>query len=507
MTYSSLGSSTIWPRSRSAQRLALLACAAAMTISTQLRADTLNDALLAAYQRNPTLTAQRAAVRAADENVPIARAPGMPSLDGTVTYQENVLKGDPPIGGFTSNPDRQLVGSANLSVPLITFGAVKGAVDAAEARVTASQYGLRGTESDLFTAVVGAYMDVIRDEAVVRLNQRNYEVMSYTLKETFDRFRAGERADSDVAQSEAREALAASQLETAQARLVGSRENYVRLVGRAPGTLEAPPPLPLLPASPDAAVAVAVENNPDLLAARANAKAAERDVRAAQGEMTPKVNAVAGVNRYDYLNSLVRGTNPRNNEKGTTGFVGVQLRVPFYQGGAEYARVRQARAREAQAMELVTEAERKAVADTRSAYATWQASTRVIDTSQRGVAANTRALTGIKAQTDVGIRPLIDRLNAEQELLNAQVTQLTSRRDAYVAAFALMAAMGQAEAKDLNFDRSALYDPMVNYNRVRGMAVQLSGEPKPKPIATTTKTVPAQDAQPVTPIGPMLQER
>lgn len=488
---------------RRTRRIALLACAAAIAIPTPLLADTLQSALQAAYDRNPTLTAQRAAVRAADENVPIARAAGMPSAEGTLTFQENVLKGEPPVGGFTSDPDRQLVGSINLTVPLITFGAVGGAVRAAEARVTASQYGLRGTEAELFTAVVGAYMDVIRDEAVVRLNRRNHEVLSYTLQETRDRQRAGERADSDVAQAEAREALAASQLETAQARLVGSRENYIRFVGQAPGALDAPPPLPALPASPDIAVSAALEDNPNLLTARAQYKAAEQDVVAAKGESLPKVNAIAGLNHYDYLDSLRPGTGPRNNQQGTTGYVGAQLKVPIFQGGREYAQIRQARAREAAAMEQVTEAERKIIAETRSAYATWHAANRVIGTAQRGVAANERALTSIRAQVDIGIRPFIDRLNADQELLNSQVTQVTAQRDAYVAGFALLAAMGHAEAKDLNFTSGPLYDPTVNYRRVHGLTLAEDG--KAEPIATGTREVPAQTSEVDTAIGPVLQ--
>jgi len=489
------------------RRVALLACAASAIVPFPLGATTLNDALLAAYQRNPTLTAQRAAVRAADENVPIARASGLPTLDTTVTYQENVIKGDTPIGGFTSDPDRQLVASANLSVPLITFGAVAGAIRAAEARVTASQLGLRSTEADLFTAVVGSYLDVIRDEAVVQLNLRNFDVLTYVLKETRARNQSGERPDSDVAQAEAREALAASQLETARAKLIGSREAYVRFVGQAPGALEPPPPLPALPSDPDSAVAVAVENNPALLTARANAKAAKQDVRAVTGEMLPKLNAIAGVNRFDYLNSLAAGTSPRNNEKGTSAFVGVQLRMPLYQGGREYAQIRQANAREQQATEQIAEAERNAVAETRSAYATWQAANRVVANAQRGAAANERALVGIRAQTKVGIRPLIDQLNAEQELLNAQVTQVTANRDAYVAAFALLAAIGQAQASNLNFDSKLLYDPSINYARVRRLAFQIEPDPKLPPVATSTKESPAQDSEVRSPMGPFLQPR
>lgn len=192
------------------RKSAFLAGCAVLLLAGAAEAQTLGEALEAAYANNPTITAQRAAVRVADENVPLARATGLPTLEGTATYQENVLKGEPAPGGFFSDPDRQLVGSLNATVPLISFGAVSSSVAAADARVTASQMGLRSTEADLFTAVTGAYMDVLRDEAVVQLNRRNADVMRFTLRETAERQQVGNRGPTDVAQAEARVALADS---------------------------------------------------------------------------------------------------------------------------------------------------------------------------------------------------------------------------------------------------------------------------------------------------------
>ena len=337
-------------------------------------------------------------------------------------------------------------------------------------------------------------MDVIRDEAVVRLNQRNGEVIGFNLTEVQDRFKAGNRGPVDVAQSEARVSLAVSQLETAQARLISSRENYIRLVGQAPGELAPPPPLPNLPQAPDEAGGIALQGNPDILAARANRSAAGYDVDFANAELKPRLNAQAGLNRYDYLGSLAPGTGPRNGDQGTTAQVGLSLRVPFYSGGRLSAQYRQARERQGLATEQVTEAERTIVAQARSAHATWQASLRVIESAERGAAANGRALESLRAQTDAGLRPLLDRLNAEQDLLNAQVTLVTAQRDAYVAGFALLAAMGRAEAKDLNFATGALYDPVAHYQSVRGRLAEWSRIPAPEPVATGTAEVPAQNA-------------
>lgn len=481
------------------KRTILLALGSTALLATTASAETLQQALEAAYARNPTLAAQRANVRATDENVPLARAAGLPSIDGTVSYQENILKGDQPANALYSDPDRQFVAQAALNVPLVTFGAVGGTVRAAKARVDASQLGLRSTESEIFTAVVGAYMDVIRDEASVRLNRRNREVIEYTYEETRKRHAAGERGETDLAQAEARVALAISQLETAEARLVSSRENYVRLVGNAPGELRLPPPLPSLPASVDEALATALQDNPQLLTSRSNVLAARHDITAADAEKLPRLNATAGVNQYDYLGSLAGNTDPRNRDKGTTGYVGVTLKVPIYQGGRPGALSRQSREKYAMALEQQTEAERNAVAQTRSAYANWQSASRVVQSSTRGVAANRKALDGVRAETNAGMRPLLDLLNAEQELLNAEVTLVTAERDAYVAGFALLGAMGRAEARHLNFDSVVLYDPTIHYDRARRSVGDWSGGPLPEPTASSTTTVPAQDADLVGP--------
>ncbi|PZP07583.1 MAG: hypothetical protein DI607_13615, partial [Sphingomonas hengshuiensis] len=216
-------------------------------------AETLRDALVKAYETNPTLAAQRATLRANDENVPITRAPSLPQVQVQSTYSENVVL---PITAFTA-PSRTSQTQASLTYSLFAGGAVKNGVAAAKSRVEGGRATLRGTEADLFTAVVAAYVDVQRDSAVVQLNEQNVRVLDVNLQASRDRFQVGDLTRTDVAQSEARLALAQSQLETAQSRLIASRENYIRLVGSTPGELDTPPPLPKLPGTPDEAVKVA----------------------------------------------------------------------------------------------------------------------------------------------------------------------------------------------------------------------------------------------------------
>jgi outer membrane protein len=475
-------------------RTALLVTA--LSLSGAAQAGTLREALAKAYASNPTLTGARAQQRANDENVPIARSRGLPSLDASATYTENLQRSS---SSFVS-PERQATAGLTLAVPIYSGGAVRNSVRGAEARVEAGQANLRDTEASLFSQVVAAYMDVIRDQAVVQLQTANVGVLRVNLEATRDRFQVGDLTRTDVAQSEARLALARSQLESAQAQLINSREQYIRLVGDPADNLEPPPPLPNLPGSPQTAVTIALDNNPGLQAAIKQRDAARFDVNVARAGRLPTLAAVGTANYVDYLNSLGGGTSGIGQTSRSAG-AGLQATIPLFHGGRPAAQVRQAQARESQAIEGVTEVERGIVAQTRAAYASWQASNEVIVSSQSAVDANTLSLEGVRAENSVGNRSILDILNAEQELLNAQVQLVTARRNSYVSGFSLLAAMGQAEARDLGLDGGALYDPTVNYKRVKNRIWDWDEDPRPAPKATRTVDTPAQ-----TPavIGPKL---
>lgn len=466
-------------------------------------ADTLREALAKAYATNPQLTGQRAAQRATDETVPIARAAGLPSVSANGGYVENVLQVTGNTNGFAS-PDRQSTANTQLTVPVFQGGAVRNSVAAAETRVEAGRATLRGVEADLFTAVVGAYMDVIQNEAIVGLNQQNVRVLDTNLRASRDRFQVGDLTRTDVAQSEARLALARAQLQSAQARLISSREAYVRVVGSPPITLQDPPTLPNLPATPDTAVEVALRNNPVLRAAEGQRDATRYDIAVARASRLPQVNVVIGGNYYNYLGSLAAGTGVRVGQDGTSATAGVALNLPLFQGGRPAAQVRRAEALRAQAIENVTFTERGVVAQTRSAFAVYRSSQEVIASAQVAVTANKLSLEGVRAENSVGTRTILDILNAEQELLNSQVTLVTARRDAYVAGFALLAAMGQAEARDLGLEGGPLYDPVANYDRVRRSINDFGGDGEPAPVGTRTADTPAQDAGVTRPLDPAL---
>jgi outer membrane protein len=442
-------------------------------------ADTLREALVSTYRTNPTLMAQREALKATDANVAIARARGRPQLNATTGINRDLTQSG--ILAVGSRGTDFTVG-ADLSYPLFTGGSVRNSVQAARTRVIAGRAILEAVEGDVFTAAVSAYMGVIRDRAIVELNENNVRVLQTNLEATGDRFEIGDVTRTDVAQSEARLSLARSNLATAEARLAASEEEYRRVIGQPPGPLAPPPPLPPLPATAEEAVQIALASNPDVAAVISQAQAAGYDVGVARATRLPTLSAgVSGT----YLNAL-EGAQSGFPSTGSRVGAGLTARIPIYQGGEPAARIRQAQALEGQMLEQVVGTERAVVASTRSAFAAYQAALRAIQSSEQAVSANELALEGTRAELGVGTRNVLDLLNAEQELLNAQVTLVTARRDAYVAGFQLLNAMGQSQAEDLGLDGGPLYDPLGNYRRVAGNWSDWTSDPRHVPVSTPT---------------------
>lgn len=470
------------------KKLAISGSVVALALSsTPAHADTLQEALTDAYVNNPTLEAARANQRATDEGVQIQRAQGLPSVTASGNYIE-FIKNSP--NSFTA-PDRRLQIGPDLTVPVYSGGAVRNGINAARERVDAGRADLRATESAIFSQVVAAYMDVLRGQALVALSANQVDVLTVNLQATGDRFEIGDLTRTDVAQSQSRLAVAQSDLQSAQATLIQARETYIALVGEAPQDLQAPPPLPGLPQTAMEAVDVALENNPDLIAAKERAQAARYDSEVAGAGRLPTLSLFAGADYTNYFDTLAGGAGGiAQNE--TTANAGVQVSIPIFQGGLPAARQRQAMARESAALEQVVAAERDVISQVRAAYSSWQASLAIIESSQAAVAAAELSLEGVRAENSIGNRTILDVLNAEQELLSARVQLVTARRNAYVAGFSVLAAMGRAEARDLGLgDEGVLYDPIDNYDRVGGRIWDWDRDPEPSAKTTSTVDIPA----------------
>ncbi|MEL7685332.1 TolC family outer membrane protein [Citromicrobium bathyomarinum] len=485
------------------KRTAILALTASsiLALAAPAYADTLNEALAEAYRSNPTLQAARAQLRATDENVAIEKADGRPSVTGSAALTEVLIQNSTSFFA----PARSLSAGVDLGVPIYSGGAVKNSIRAAEQRVEAGRADLRGTESAIFSQVVAAYMDVLRGEALVGLSANQVQVLEVNLRATSDRFEIGDLTRTDVAQSQSRLALARGDLRSAQAGLIQARESYIQLVGSAPGELEPPPPLPNLPDDPRMAVDVALDNNPDLIAARERAQAAGYDIDVAGASRLPRLSAFAGYDYQNFLGSVPDSPTGPSPQTADASSAGLTLSIPIFQGGRPAALQRQAQARASASLDQVIAAERDVIAQVRASYASYSAALAIIDSSREAVAAAELSLEGVRAENSIGNRTVLDVLNAEQELLLARVDLVTARRNAYVAGFSLLAAMGRAEARDLGIEGGALYDPLANYDRVSDRWSDWDRDPEPEAAGTRTVDIPAADAEVGTVYGPMIE--
>jgi outer membrane protein len=445
------------------------------------RATTLQQALVAAYGDNPTLTGQRAQLKATDEQSAIARAAGRPTLGASASYTQGIDN----VRKFQTF-NRQFSAGAELSVPIYQGGRVRNAVKAADARVDSGREQLRATEGSVLTDTVSAFMDVLRDRAIVTLNENNVKVLQTNLEATGDQFQAGTLTRTDVAQSQARLEDGRAQLTTARSNLVASEENYRRVVGMAADVLDQPPPLPVLPDNADRAEDTAIANNPDIATAAAAVKAAHIDVATARASRMPSVSATANNNYARDVDGSRDQTGFPARLLGDATSVGVTLTVPLYQGGLPSAEIRQAQAFEQAAIETQTATERQVVANARAAFSSYEAAQEVIKSSEEALKANTLALEGVQAEQSAGLRQVLDVLNAEQEKLGSQVTLVTAQHDAYVAGFALLNTMGFVNYQHLGLEGGALYDPTVNYRHARRALSDWSENPAPRPIAKPT---------------------
>lgn len=452
--------------------------AAAFGFPQHAKAETLEGALQKAYRSNPTLTGARSGQRVIDENVPIQKSEGRPRASAGAELTQLLIC---PI----CLPNRNVQLDAGLSLPIYSGGAVSHGIEAAEVRVEAGQANLRAIELSIFSQVVAAYTSVISAREIVSLNQSNLDLLGVNLRGTIRRFEAGDLTRTDIAQSETRLAIAYADLQQAEANLAAAHENYIALVGETPGDLAPPPPLPPLPVSFDDAVAIALEENPEIAAAEHDRRAASLDVRVSKAAVMPTLSAFARGNYTHYLDSVRGSDSVRLDEAGKEASVGLAMRLPLYQGGGPAARVRQDQARESQLLERIVEIERRVIAQVRSSFVRWQSALRTIEAATAAVAAADLSLRGVQAENSVGTRTIIELLNAQQEARNARIRLIVADQDAYVEAFSLLATMGRAEAEDLNLD-GPLYDPATNYDRVRGKILDSDYDPRPEPVAGRT---------------------
>lgn len=437
----------------------------ALVALSDARAETLQDALSMAYMNNPDLRAQRAALRATDEQVAQGNFASLPTLNGNITYQRSSQ--DTIIGGtLVGNDAKALNRQLQLRVDQPLFNGFQRVFNRKQAKalVMAGRATLLQTEQNVLLSAVTAFMDVLRDEAIYDLNDKNVTVLSRQLDASNDRFRVGEITRTDVAQSEAGLAGAVSGRITAQANLSSSRATYRQVIGQFPGTLEPAPEMPPLPATLEEAWTIALEQNPAILNAAYVEEAAGHAVNAAKGNLLPSANGFLTASRFVGTDNVAGQVS--TNFTTETKVAGVNITIPFFQNGSEYSNVRANKQIKSQRRLETLSADLAVRAQTETAWVNQKAAVAAITSNQAQVDANTIALEGTRQEESVGARTVLDVLNAEQALLNSRVNLVTAERDQYVAGFALLQALGQLNAAALDLPVE-LYDPEENYKNVR----------------------------------------
>lgn len=427
---------------------------AALAAPNVAQAESLADALAAAYRNNPALEAARLSAASADEGVAQARAGYLPNLDviASAGVGESQVERPDGLGGtITSNDDLDPRSASIVATQALYTGGFRGAQSrAARAGVERSRENLRGVEQEVLLGVISGYVDVLRDQEFVRIRTAGVELLERQLEEARARFEVGDVTLTDVSQAQARLAGARAGLSEAQASLEAARARYLQIVGEASGNLEPPPPPPPLPATLDEAAEQALEHNPAVRDAAANERLAAAQVGVERSALSPRLSAVA---RWDEAED---SAGPDVRSEGAS--AAVQLSVPLFEGGFSRSRVRQSRLEQRRAALLTEQARRAVLSQLAAAWNNHLAAGRVVFSSEEQARANRLAFVGVQEERSVGQRTALDVLNAQQELLNAELALARAQRDAYVAAHTVLQVIGLLNAGALGIN-VPLYDP------------------------------------------------
>lgn len=436
------------------------------TTASPAFADTIERALVQAYQNNPQVNAQRAALRATDENVPQALSGYRPKISATGQYgalytdstSTSSIAGRSVTSRSLGWTDPKSVG-ATLTQTLYNGFQTGNRTRAAEAQVFAARETLRVIEQTVLLDAVTSYMNLLRDNAILDLQKRNVEVIQEQLRQTRDRFNVGEVTRTDVAQAESRVAAAQSQMLAAQANVTTSRAAYRRVIGVDPGRQSAGTPVDRLsPRTLDLAVAQGQAENPAVGAAEYGVDVAALQVKVSEGALYPTVTVNASVEKaWDSSLSSIEAFQ---------GAVTGQITVPIYQGGVEYSTIRQSKETLGQKRLELAQNRDQARANVVQTWGQLDAAKAQITATQAQVAAAEIALNGVREEARVGQRTTLDVLNAQQELVNARVALVTAQRDRVVASYSLLSATGRLSVAVLGL-QVPIYDPMTHYQQVR----------------------------------------
>ncbi|NOU08207.1 MAG: TolC family outer membrane protein [Hyphomicrobiaceae bacterium] len=421
-------------------------------------AETLSNALAAAYRSNPKLDAARATLRATDEEIARARSGYRPTLSGSadVSHERSTVNSSAGTSSSVTSPRGY---SVKATQPLFSGGRTLNAVNEAEATVRAGRELLRTVEQTVLLDAATSYMDVIRDAAILGLRENNITVLKKDLHATRQRLSVGDVTRTDLAQTEARLAAAISATEAARATLKISRSNFERHIGHPPSKLIEPKlDAKRLPKAVEEAVRTAEREHPAIVAAFYREQAARSTVDRIWGELLPSMQLEATYSRRLEPSSQIDASS-------TTTVIG-RLSVPLYSGGEVEARVRQAKHTHIGRIQEIQQSRQEISSSVIAAWAQFSAAKAQLISDTAQLAATRVALSGIRQEEKAGQRTLLDVLNAEQDMLNADVIISTTRRNIIVTAYTLLAAIGRLNVQEIG-SVANVYDAEVHTNEVR----------------------------------------
>ncbi len=432
---------------------------AALSFGQTVRAETLTDTLIWAYQNSPILETNRAALRSTDEAVVQAYAAKRPqvSLQGDATATASSQAARDITDTFSA--------ALNASLVLYDGGATDAAIASARASVDAARANLVSIEQNVLLQAIAAYVDVRRDARFLSLADNNVKVIMQQVEAAEDRFEVGEVTRTDVSQATARLASARSNLAANQGGLERSRQAFKVAVGRAPGNLAAPPALPKLPATLKSASAISMREHPSVKAAQAAVKAAEFDVERAKSAKKPTVS-LSGSARYTY-------NTPTYGEGNTSASISLSGNQTLFDGGVTDSLVRQSVSVLDRRKSELQNTARIVQQDVALAWSNLEVARASIRAARLQIRAAKVAFDGVTEEAKLGARTTLDVLDAEQEVLNAESGMASALRDEYVAAYNLVSSMGLLTVDYLGLGVKQ-YDPNVYYQSVTGSVPQVS---------------------------------
>ena len=434
---------------------------AAISVNVDMtRAESVTDALVNAYNTNPSLMAERAALHATDENVPKALSGWRPTVN--LNGRFNHVYTD-SVTDFTFSAGEQTINSKSIALeltqPLYRGGRTTNETHGAEEKVFAARARVTEVEQKVLLAAATSYFDVIRAQELLSLSVKNEQVLVRKLQATRDRFEVGELTRTDISQAEARLADATASRVAAEGDLSISRAGYQAIVGKLPGKLQFPSEesMPEL-FEADAGIKLSMQRNPTIVAAIHNERASLFDISSAAGVLLPEVSLDT---------SLTHSIDPTAFTSEQDSFqIGVTGRVPLYQSGSEYAQIRELRMISVQRRRELEEVRRRLEENFSRSWEQLMTARARIRSFNASVAANEIALDGVNQEAEVGARTVLDVLDAEQELFEAKVNLLAARRDEAVARYTILSVSGGMTAKGLNLPVK-IYDPSYHYRLVK----------------------------------------